>query len=197
MFDGLSQQQRQQLCEMLPPPQAFEKGEVIYGTSTKRSVGVLLEGKAECIAHSGGVLMKVFYPGEVFGAACVFGADAASVITALTPCRVQDIPQDTLLAWFAQYPCVAINYVRFLSSKVQFLNRKIALLTMDSAQARLMEYLLAHADAHGCVQAGNMSRLAKTLGIGRTSLYRALDGLLQDGWITRREHQIFIKEQQQ
>ena len=57
-------------------------------------------------------------------------------------------------------------------SKVQFLNRKIALLTMDSAQARLMEYLLAHADAHGCVQAGNMSRLAKTLGIGRTSLYR-------------------------
>ena len=119
-----------------------------------------------------------------------------SRITALTSCRVQYIPQQILMDWIEKYPTISLNYIRFLSEKVRFLNRKIALLTMDSVQARVMEYLLSQADTSDTVEIRNMSQLAKTLGVGRTSLYRSLDELTENGWITRKEHLIQIRERQ-
>jgi len=196
LFEGLSKQQITQITSCLQEPFVFEKGDVIYGANEESAIGVLLEGKAECVARSGGVLMKVFHPGEVFGAATIFGNAPVSRITALTSCRVQYIPQQILMGWIENYPTISLNYIRFLSEKVRFLNRKIALLTMDSVQARVMEYLLSQADASDTVEIRNMSQLAKTLGVGRTSLYRSLDELTENGWITRKEHQIQIREKQ-
>lgn len=196
LFEGLDDAARQALCAMLPHPECFEKGDVIYGGERCGAIGVLLSGRAECVAQSGGVLMKVFEAGEVFGAASVFEDGAASHMTAAAACSVQYIDRETLLAWFGIHTCVTVNYIRFLSSKVHFLNRKIALLTMDSAQSRLMEYLLAHADENGRAAVCNMSQLAKTIGVGRTSLYRSMDALCSEGWITREDHQIILKEKQ-
>ena len=65
---------------------------------------------------------------------------------------------------------------------------------MDSAQARLMEYLTNQAGEAGVVQIQNMTQLAKTIGVGRTSLYRSLDALCETGWITRENHQIYLRE---
>ena len=190
LFAGLESAKIEQLLLQLDAPVAFEKGDVIYGEAHTAALGVLLEGKGECVSSSGGLLMKVFHKGEVFGAASIFDDAPVSWITALGTCCVQYIPQVTLLRWMEQEPIVATNYIRFLSEKVRFLNRKIALLTMDSVQSRVMEYLLSQANAQNVVQIKNMSQLAKTLGVGRTSLYRALDDLSKCGWITRNEKQI-------
>ena len=122
LFEGLSVQQVEQMLSTLEAPMEFEKGEVIYGEQIRSAIGILLEGKAECISQSGGVLMKVFHPGEVFGAATIFGSAPVSRITAMTACRVQYIDQKLLLNWFESYPAVATNYIRFLSEKVRFLN---------------------------------------------------------------------------
>ena len=179
---------------MLGEPKVFEKGDVIYGGERCGAIGVLLSGGGECVAQSGGVLMKVFEAGEVFGAASVFGGGAASRITASTRSVVQFIDRETLLSWFTRFPQTSVNYIRFLSARVRFLNRKIALLTMDSAQARLMEYLTNQAGEAGVVRIQNMTQLAKTIGVGRTSLYRSLDALCETGWITRENHQIYLRE---
>ena len=194
LFEGVADDQILQMRAMLGEPEVFEKGDVIYGGERCGAIGVLLSGGGECVAQSGGVLMKVFEAGEVFGAASVFGGGAASRITASTRSVVQFIDRETLLSWFARVPQTSVNYIRFLSGKVRFLNRKIALLTMDSAQARLMEYLTNQADEAGVVRISNMTQLAKTIGVGRTSLYRSLDALCEAGWITRENHQIYLRE---
>ncbi len=194
LFEGVADDQILQMRAMLGEPKVFEKGEVIYGGERCGAIGVLLSGGGECVAQSGGVLMKVFEAGEVFGAASVFGGGAASRITASTRSVVQFIDRETLLSWFTRFPQTSVNYIRFLSARVRFLNRKIALLTMDSAQARLMEYLTNQAGEAGVVRIQNMTQLAKTIGVGRTSLYRSLDALCETGWITRENHQIYLRE---
>ena len=194
LFEGVADDQILQMRAMLGEPKVFEKGDVIYGGERCGAIGVLLSGGGECVAQSGGVLMKVFKAGEVFGAASVFGGGAASRITASTRSVVQFIDRETLLSWFTRFPQTSVNYIRFLSARVRFLNRKIALLTMDSAQARLMEYLTNQADEAGVVRIQNMTQLAKTIGVGRTSLYRSLDALCETGWITRENHQIYLRE---
>ena len=194
LFEGVADDQILQMCAMLGEPKVFEKGDVIYGGERCGAIGVLLSGGGECVAQSGGVLMKVFEAGEVFGAASVFGGGAASRITASTRSVVQFIDRETLLSWFTRFPQTSVNYIRFLSARVRFLNRKIALLTMDSAQARLMEYLTNQADEAGVVRIQNMTQLAKTIGVGRTSLYRSIDALCETGWITRENHQIYLRE---
>ena len=194
LFEGVADDQILQMRAMLGEPKVFEKGDVIYGGERCGAIGVLLSGGGECVAQSGGVLMKVFEAGEVFGAASVFGGGAASRITASTRSVVQFIDRETLFSWFTRFPQTSVNYIRFLSARVRFLNRKIALLTMDSAQARLMEYLTNQADEAGVVRIQNMTQLAKTIGVGRTSLYRSLDALCETGWITRENHQIYLRE---
>lgn len=194
LFEGVADDQILQMRAMLGEPKVFEKGDVIYGGERCGAIGVLLSGGGECVAQSGGVLMKVFEAGEVFGAASVFGGGAASRITASTRSVVQFIDRETLLSWFTRFPQTSVNYIRFLSARVRFLNRKIALLTMDSAQARLMEYLTNQAGEAGVVRIQNMTQLAKTIGVGRTSLYRSLDALCETGWITRENHQIYLRE---
>ena len=194
LFEGVADDQILQMRAMLGEPKVFEKGDVIYGGERCGAIGVLLSGGGECVAQSGGVLMKVFKAGEVFGAASVFGGGAASRITASTRSVVQFIDRETLLSWFTRFPQTSVNYIRFLSARVRFLNRKIALLTMDSAQARLMEYLTNQAGEAGVVRIQNMTQLAKTIGVGRTSLYRSLDALCETGWITRENHQVYLRE---
>ena len=194
LFEGIADDQILQMRAMLGEPKVFEKGDVIYGGERCGAIGVLLSGGGECVAQSGGVLMKVFESGEVFGAASVFGGEAASRITASTRSVVQFIDRETLLSWFTRFPQTSVNYIRFLSARVRFLNRKIALLTMDSAQARLMEYLTNQAGEAGVVRIQNMTQLAKTIGVGRTSLYRSLDALCETGWITRENHQNYLRE---
>jgi len=95
---------------------------------------------------------------------------------------------------FLLYPTSARNYIAFLSSKIRYLNRKIAELSMHGADARLLGYMKAHAGERGEVDMPkSMSLLASTLGIGRSSLYRALEKLEADGYISKKENIWILK----
>ena len=60
---------------------------------------------------------------------------------------------------------------------------------MHGADARLLEYIKANADEAGNVGIPkSMSALAATLGIGRSSLYRALEKLESGGYILKKEN---------
>ncbi len=179
---------------LLPEPVTYEKGAAIYDTDQHpHALGVLLSGKAEAVAQQRWALNR-FAPGSVFGAATLFGGgeDYVSTIKALSRCTVQFIPEETLRALFAAYPQTAANYIAFLSNRVRFLNDKIAAFTADGAENKLYHYLTTHAGTDGVCQAIPMTRLADTLGIGRTSLYRAMDTLERKGLIRREKGQITL-----
>lgn len=178
---------------------SFAKGEVIYDSEhAKRALALVLEGRVR-VLH-GRVVMNELHAGDVFGAAALFGEEDPfpTTVAARTDCRVLFIPQTTVSAWMAAVPRVGENYIRFLSDRIRFLNRRLATLTAGHTDGKLWRYLLAHRGEDGFVHlSGGLAELAKALNMGRSSLYRGLDALTADGKIVRRgkEIMVIIKEE--
>ena len=171
----------------LPEPITYERGEVIYGSEKfERALGILLCGKAEAVTRERSAL-TTFRAGDTFGAAVLFGGEQSiSTVRATTMCRVQYISEDTLRQLFRDYPQTAMNYIGFLSEKIRFLNGKIATYTSSSVAGRLYYWLSNNGDEAGHLPPGmTMTKLAKILNVGRTSLYRAREELAREGLIDR------------
>lgn len=172
-------------------PVRFERGQTIYDrTRFRRSLGILLAGKAEVLKRSAGhavILNRLTAPG-LFGAASLFvdGGEYVSEITALEPCTVLFVPQDLLTACMRRDFALVENYLCFLSERIRFLNGKIDSFTQSSAESRLAWYLL---DISGQNEAFrlpvSLKNLANVLNLGRASLYRALEALTEAGLIER------------
>jgi CRP-like cAMP-binding protein len=77
-------------------------------------------------------------------------------------------------------PSFALDYVAFLSGKIRFLNERLSELSAPSALQKLSSYLLKD---DGRIALSKV-QLASALGIGRASLYRALDDLTEKGYIS-------------
>ena len=93
-------------------------------------------------------------------------------------------------------PEFAENYIRLLSEKVRFLNRRIADFTASDTERKLAGYLAAcPADDRGIIRP-NRSALARTLDIGRASLYRALDCFESKGLIRKADRGIQIVDRE-
>ena len=178
----------------LPDEVAYQKGEIIYGRDNyERALGILLSGKAEAFAREKSALTN-FFVGDTFGAAALFGGEEyVSVIRATTDCRVQFLPEKMLRQLFVDYPQTAVNYIAFLSAKVRFLNGKIATYTSAGVSGRLYYWLGANCDEAGHLPAGiTMTKLAKTLNVGRTSLYRAVEELEKKGLIEKQNGKVIL-----
>ena len=167
----------------------FSRGDTICDPATAgRALGIVLEGRAEAVAPTREkAVLAVFGPGGTFGAAALFGGEGyVSRIRAVTGCTVLLLPEALLRQWFARCPRMAVNYIAFLSGRVRFLNGKIAIFTQDSAQHRLYRWLRANCDETGCLpEKLSMTKLAATLSMGRTSLYRAMEELEEAKLIVR------------
>ena len=161
----------------------FSKGETVFGgENTVKRLGILLSGKAtalckDCSKSS----LKVFSSGELFGAASVFCSDCKepfSKIEALSSCRVLFITKTGVEKLIYSKPERAVEYIRFLSGRVEFLNRRISTFTAKETLSRVAEYFLNTSDENGVCKNVNFSALAKSLDISRASLYRAKGELI-------------------
>lgn len=180
--------------ELLPealalPTKSFQRGETICDTDTaQQALGIVLRGRAEAVAAAREqAVLAAFGPGDTFGAAALFGgAGYVSRIRAVTGSEVLFLPETLLRRWMERCPQVAVNYITFLSGRIRFLNGKISILTQDSAQNRLYRWLRANCDGEGRLpEKLSMTKLAATLSMGRTSLYRAMEELEAAGMIVR------------
>lgn len=178
---------------------AYPKGQVVYDAACARpALALVLDGMLR-VLH-GKVVMNDLHAGDVFGVAALFGSgeEYPSTVVAATACRVLLIPQEAVSAWMAAVPRVAENYVRFLSDRIRFLNRRLSTLTAGQTDGKLWHYLLAHADDKGVVRLpGGMTGLAECLDMGRSSLYRCLDNLTAQGKILREGKMIQIINQEE
>ena len=85
---------------------------------------------------------------------------------------------------------IALNYIRFLSGRIQFLNRKIDSFTAPDAEQALLSYL--GQKPQGRVEGISMVKLCEILNIGRTSLYRVMQQLEDSGKIKREGKTIWL-----
>ena len=179
----------------------FEKGETVYsGKSFSRSLGVLLTGslrvtKDNTDGHA--MIMSTLVSGSLFGAAALFNDEEqyATNITALEASRIVFFSQRLVERMIRREPQIAENYIKYLSERILFLNKKMYLLTAGTAEQRLAGFLLDNLPiGHAAELPLPMNRLASALNISRASLYRAMDALCGCGAVVRTGKKICIKD---
>lgn len=195
LLNGLTSEEKARCWRMAScEEQRYDKGQIVYDRGhVRRSLALVLEGHLQ-VMH-GRAATNDLRPGDVFGAAALYGREEpyTSTVLAASACRVLFLPQETVSAWMAAVPRVGENYVAFLSDRIRFLNRRLSTLTAGPADGKLWRYLLTHRQADGTVSLpGGMTGLAKRLDMGRSSLYRSLDALTAAGKITRQGKYIIV-----
>ena len=172
---------------------AFHSDEVVYSPHHFRHcLGILLSG--QLTVTKGELSVSTLQPGDLFGAAALYSDDPEFVttITAKRPGRCLLLSQQRVDQLLAQDPRIRETYLRYLTSRIRFLSGRLQSLAQTGVEGKLARYLLANA------QEGQLTcsatDLAKRLGIGRASLYRAFESLEQSGLITRQGKTICIPD---
>jgi len=162
----------------------FSDGETVYSSDTKNiRVGVLLFGEAEIYTKGSGthVLLKTAKAGEIFGIANLYAGDTAfpTVIRAKGKLQILFFSGEAFRRFIETDAEVLSFYLAFLSKKIVYLNRKIATFTAGSAEHRLALFLLENHTDGIFAPSYSMATLANLLGLGRASLYRAIERLTE------------------
>jgi CRP-like cAMP-binding protein len=176
----------------------YDKNESIWSDEEnyRQALGLVLEGTAQVKKER--LLLSAHHPGDYFGLATLYAPVNfyATEIMALTPCRVLFWDKSAIDSVLHVYPQAAINYISYMCERVYYLNARLDTLIAGSAARRLECHLRAIAviDDAGRLVCSIPSRtaLAQTLGLGRASLYRAMDELARQGLIERIEDAVYL-----
>ena len=187
----------EEFLDSLEEARFFQKGETVGCPAKKEcGLGVLIFGRLDITAGENDANIRRMEAPDVFGAASIFGGEGfVSTMRAAADSRIIFIREEQLTALMRKSFTVAQNYIAFLSQKVRFLNQRIENFTAGEAHDILEDYLCSLCDGEGKLPAPkNMSLLAKTLNMGRTSLYRAAEALENVGKLTRSGNEWIIKK---
>ena len=188
------------LTESVMTVDEFAPSETAYSSSDlKIRVGILLDGVAQVYTdhphEEERTLLRTMGISDTFGIANLYAKDEPfpTKIVALSSCRILFIEATAFQAFLENDPVAMRNYLRFQSKKLVYLNRKIAVFTAGSAEKRLAVFLLDHEIDGVFTPPCSMSQLAELLGIGRASLYRAIDSLASCGLIEKEGKRLLIR----
>lgn len=128
------------------------------------------------------VLLQRLEKGKVFGAASLFSEETedVTILRAEGDASTFFLPIALITELICENSDFALSYVTFLSEKIRFLNKRMSELSAPSVTQKLAAFLLRK--ENGIAQ--TKVKLASALGIGRASLYRALDELEETGLIS-------------
>ncbi|MBE6610356.1 MAG: Crp/Fnr family transcriptional regulator [Ruminococcaceae bacterium] len=163
-------------------------------------ITVILSGNAAVKKEVGGkaIIMRMMDAGGIFGVASLFSEEeeGVSFLEASKKTDVLFIPKTLILQLVRSNGDFAETYIRFLTSRIKFLNLRIKAYTSGSTEAKLAFHLLMlDEDGNGRVDIGvSLIKLAEMLDIGRASLYRAMDALCEKDIISRDGHSVLIKD---
>ncbi len=174
----------------------YEPGSIIQSSDIKPlGIGIITGGSAKIYSDSksNSPLLRTLPLGGEFGVASLFSSGSyTTCVIADENCEASYISKKTLEMLFANETQISINYIKFLSGRISFLNQKLSTYTRTSAEDKLAYYLFeCETDDEGNI-AVNYSQLADVLNIGRASLYRSLDKLSSCGIIERTSKTIKI-----
>ena len=161
-------------------------------------ITVILKGSVIVTGQNDGkkLLIRMLGVGNLSGVASLFSDqhNAISTLTAQKATEALIIPHATVETLIGKNPEFALSYLRFLTSRIRFLNGKIKAYTVDSAEEKLALYLfMANENNADTVELSvSLSTLASMLDMGRASLYRAFDTLTEKGIISRAGKTIII-----
>lgn len=171
----------------------YAKGAVIYDPEHfERRLCLILSGQVQ-VDKGEGMVMSRFKAGDIFGAASLFQNRGryTTRITALEEVQVLMLGQSALRKLMQQDFRMVDNYLLYLSGRIHYLSRRIDSLAAPTVEERLLTFLADYRDDAGWVRLPcRISALPAMLGMGRASLYRALETLQARGAVAREGRQI-------
>lgn len=176
----------------------FDAGELVYSPENyTKSVGLILSGKAEVTSVAGRerAVLKTHREGNMFGVANLYSDEPPpSIISASESAEILFIDGDAFCAVIENDMNAMRAYLAFLSKKIIYLNKEISTFTAPNTEKKLA-FFLCENQRDGVFEPNfSMSHLAEILGVGRASLYRALDSLEAEGLIKRVDKTILISD---
>ena len=173
-----------------------DRGEAVYDRHRfQRCLGIVLQGRIQVRKEA--LLMSTLSQGDVFGAAALFNQspDYPTTLTALTPCRVLLLSQESVRRLLRESPDFAEDYVTYLSQRIQFLSTRLDAVSASTAEGKLSQFLRNADDGSGELSV-SATRLSTLIGVGRATLYRAFEALEQEGAIARQGKTIRILDRE-
>ena len=177
----------------------FRENEIIQSASSPLGgLAYICKGAAYVLSDSTDrcVLLRNLRCGDVIGASTMYSESRgySTIIRADNSCSVFLLPEEHLKRIICASPTAAENYIRYLTEKICFLNRKITAFTAGSAEAKLAVYLSGlPIDPENTVTLPcSLSELADMLNMGRASLYRSLDSMTEIGILLREGKKITL-----
>ena len=197
LFDGLSRAELQTATTLLAPAQLrFSAGDTVVRAGEKGGRLFFLTSGRVSVYRTGGeklVLINQLRCGDTFGAASLFTSDPAPTeIRAETDCRITVLEERDLSRLFNACPACSLNYIRFLSEKLVFLNRRVRDFSAATSDEKTACLLLNEADEYGVVKLRNVTALIRTINQSRASFYRSVASLISREIIEKNGNQIRI-----
>ena len=153
------------------------------------SVGFILKGSAKVVKKGSDLLVGRLFENDVFGCQCLFlsGEYFTNEIISLSDTTVLFITKRGISRLLNENSVFSLDYIRYLSKRIYFLNNRIINFTGGAAESRLAGFLLnSFGDYKTYVLDISLSQLAVSLDIGRASLYRGFDKLVSCKAIERK-----------
>jgi signal-transduction protein with cAMP-binding, CBS, and nucleotidyltransferase domain len=158
----------------------YEKGRVVRDKISAGELTVILCGTVSVMNSN--AAMRQMAKGSVFGVAGLFGGSGSHTkITAKTRVDTVNIPEKAVRNLLENDSVAALNYICFLTDRINFLNSVIDRYTGSGVEENLKKYLENVYERQGDEFNLNVSAVAKKLNVGRRSVYRGLNSLTERG----------------
>lgn len=164
-------------------------GEIFSPNNEEKRLGFILSGEASVYSADGNrsVLLRSLGEGDTFGVSNLFDENNrfVSLIVAKRASSVIFFTAAAIGKLLDNSSAFRMSYIKFLSERICFLNKKISCFTAGSPERRLAVFLCSQRSENSFSVSINANSLSEMLNIGRASLYRAFDKLIADGFITK------------
>lgn len=186
------------LSEIAFEVKEYRRGELIFSPSDyEKKLGFVICGHCDVLRtnHDGAsVYLNTLDRGDSFGIlAALSSSEYPTTIIAKSATQVLFLTREALLYLIKKYNAIALNVINFLTSKIAFLNMKVATFSAESVEAKLSQYLLSELRERRAPElAFNVQRCSKAINAGRASVYRALEAMQAKGIIKMETKKITI-----
>lgn len=174
----------------------LNKDEVLFRENDKcDSIGIIIDGEVSIVTYlndGNEVVFNKLKKNDIFGNNLVFSSFPyykGNIITNISS-EIALIKKKDLLYLLRNNEAFMIEYLNIQSDFTKTLNDKIKMLSMDSAEERLLYYLHENSNS---IEIDSISSLAKELYIQRETLSRLVTKLQKQNIIIHKDNSIKIK----
>ncbi len=171
--------------------------EIISPENYGQKIGFIVSGQCIVKRKSGDSIipLNILKEYESFGISTLFsdGNRLHTIVSSKGESKIIFLSKDDILKLTNECHDVSINIIKFMTKKINFLNEKVAAFSSCTVEEKLANYILELGRKYNSNEFEfNKNKSSEALNCGRASLYRAIENLASDGYISVINKKLYI-----